>query len=100
MSSDNDGSLVTKPRDRGQSYEKAGTPRGVETEVLVQVVVIKPADRRLEDVSGGHRARRNAPAPVPKEQRGLGLRAGETELAGERLAQPGYAWSSLGHKLD
>ena len=45
--------------------------------------------RRLEDVGGGRRAGRHAPASVPKEQRGLGSGAGEAELAGERAAEPG-----------
>ncbi|MDQ6776872.1 MAG: hypothetical protein M3071_11810 [Actinomycetota bacterium] len=57
--------------------------------MLIEIVIIEAGDGRFEDMGGGRRAGGNPPAPILKEQRGLGLRSCETELTGERRAEPG-----------
>jgi len=86
---DDDGGLVPEPADLRPGSNQPGTSGGVEAEVLVQVVVVKPGDRRLEDVGGRGGAGWNTPTPILEEQSRLRLGSGEAELAGEGPAEPG-----------
>lgn len=85
---DDYGRLVPEPDDLRPDNKQPGTSGGVEAEVFVQVVVVKPGDRRLEDVGGRGGAGWNTPAPILENQSRLRLGSGEAELAGKGPPEP------------
>lgn len=58
--------------------EQPGAPCGKQTQVLVEIVIIEPADCRLEDVRGDRSPVWPAPPLAVEAQRNLGLRTRQT----------------------
>jgi hypothetical protein len=77
------GGLFSETSDRRTNGNEPGAPGGGEAEVLVEVVIVETRDGRFQDVGREGRTGRNTPAPVLKEQGGLGLGSGKAELACE-----------------
>ena len=88
VTDDHYGGLVPEPADLRPGSNQPGTSGSVETEVLVQVVVVKRGDRRLEDVGGRGGAEWNTPTPILEEQSRLRLGSSEAELPGEGPPEP------------
>jgi hypothetical protein len=83
-----DRALVGEPSDPRASHNQAGTTSRIETEMLVEIVVVETHNRWLEDVAGGRCSGWDAPATVLEEKGRLCLRPGKTELAGEFSSEP------------
>ena len=88
IAGDHDRGLVGELPDRGARRDQPSAPCRVQTQMLVEVVIVQPGDRGLEDVGGRDRPRRDPPPAAVEQERGLGLGAGQAELPGERPAQP------------
>src|SRR5271163_2607528 len=83
-----DRALVREPSDPRASYNQAGTTSSVETEMLVEIVVVKTRNSRRQDMAGGRGPGWNAPATILEEKGRLCLRPRKTELAGEFSSEP------------
>jgi hypothetical protein len=85
---DGDRALAVESSDARARSDEAGAPGRAEADVLVQVVIVEAGDGGLEDMTGRGGSRRNPPTSIQVQQSGLGLSAGEAELAGEVATEP------------
>src|SRR5450759_1787739 len=86
---DHDGRLVLERADPGARSHEPRAAGGSEAEMLVEIVIVEPGNRGLEDVGRRGPPRRHTPSSVAVQKRRLGLRSREAELARERASQPG-----------
>lgn len=77
---DDEHSLVLEPCELGRGHEQAESLSGAQTQVLVEVVVGDPRDRRFEDVRGRDPIRRPRPSLSRSVHCELGLGPGEREV--------------------
>jgi hypothetical protein len=81
--------LIAKTCDVRSCGNESRPPSSVQTEVLIEIVIVKSRYCWFQDMCRSSRPVRDTPAAVFVQQRRLCLGSSKAELSGKRFAEPG-----------